>query len=187
MGPSTATKCISLQNRRLQSTLLKRLIPKNYFRVTVVNYTMQYTEYVNESRFPARSTRHDHVGSRAMANSRVLAREQGDQRLVVARTSSASVDTDAIAYGSLYIANSDLVARFKADAPLAEPDPATFYGSGPKGYTDYSALPAKDERPSRAVPRCHASRAAARRNAKSLCCLCRSAPRLRRSRRHRSG
>src|ERR1700722_20947232 len=90
MGPSTATKCISLQNRRLQSTLLKRLIPKNYFRVTVVNYTMQYTEYVNESRFPARSTRHDHVGSRAMANSRVLAREQGDQRLVVARTSSAA-------------------------------------------------------------------------------------------------
>ena len=90
MGPSTATKCISLQNKRLQSTLLKRLIPKNYFRVTVVNYTMQYTEYVNESRFPARSTRHDHVGSRAMANSRVLAREQGDQRLVVARTSSAA-------------------------------------------------------------------------------------------------
>ena len=30
-------------------------------------------------------------------------------------------------------------------------------------------------------------RAAARCNAKSLCCLCRSAPRLRRSRRHRSG
>src|ERR1700722_12493825 len=77
MGPSTATKCISLQNRRLQSTLLKRLIPKNYFRVTVVNYTMQYTEYVNESRFPARSTRHDHVGSTAMANSRVLGRDQG--------------------------------------------------------------------------------------------------------------
>ena len=98
-----------------------------------------------------------------------------------------SGDADAIAYGSLYIANPDLVARFKADAPLAEPDPATFYGSGPKGYTDYSALPAKDERPSRAVPRCHASRAAARRNAKSLCCLCRSVPRLRRSRRHRSG
>ena len=55
-----------------------------------------------------------------------------------------SGDADAIAYISLYIANSDLVARFKADAPLAKPDPATFYGSGPKG-TDDSALPAKDD------------------------------------------
>src|SRR5580700_2616629 len=33
----------------------KRLIPKNYFRVTVVNYTVQYTEYVNGSRFPPRA------------------------------------------------------------------------------------------------------------------------------------
>jgi N-ethylmaleimide reductase len=54
-------------------------------------------------------------------------------------------DADAITYGSLYIANPDLVARFKADAPLMKPDPATFYGSGPKGYTDYPALSAKDK------------------------------------------
>jgi N-ethylmaleimide reductase len=54
-------------------------------------------------------------------------------------------DADAIAYGSLYIANPDLVARFKADAPISEPDPATFYGSGPKGYTDYPALSDKDQ------------------------------------------
>jgi N-ethylmaleimide reductase len=54
-------------------------------------------------------------------------------------------DADAIAYGSLYIANPDLVARFKADAPLMKPDPATFYGSGPRGYTDYPALSAKDK------------------------------------------
>lgn len=51
-----------------------------------------------------------------------------------------SGDADAIAYGSLYIANPDLVARFKADAPLSKPEPSTFYGSGPKGYTDYPAL-----------------------------------------------
>ncbi|HEY1862876.1 MAG TPA: alkene reductase [Roseiarcus sp.] len=52
---------------------------------------------------------------------------------------------DAIAYGALYIANPDLVARFKADAPLNKPDPSTFYGGGSKGYTDYPALPAKDK------------------------------------------
>jgi N-ethylmaleimide reductase len=54
-----------------------------------------------------------------------------------------SGDADAIAYGKLYIANPDLVARFKVDAPLNKPDPSTFYDAGPKGYTDYPALTAK--------------------------------------------
>ena len=40
----------------------KRLIPKNYFRVTVVNYTVQYTEYVNGSRFPPRAGRRPSAG-----------------------------------------------------------------------------------------------------------------------------
>ena len=53
-------------------------------------------------------------------------------------------DADAIAYGSLYIANPDPVARFESDAPLSKPDPSTFYGAGPKGYTAYPALSAKD-------------------------------------------
>ncbi len=55
-----------------------------------------------------------------------------------------SGDADAIAYGKLYIANPDLVARFKVDAPLNKPDPATFYSAGPKGYTDYPALVSKE-------------------------------------------
>jgi N-ethylmaleimide reductase len=53
-------------------------------------------------------------------------------------------DANAIAYGSLYIANPDLVARFESDAPLSKPDPSTFYGAGPKSFTDYPALSAKD-------------------------------------------
>ncbi len=47
---------------------------------------------------------------------------------------------DAVAFGQLFIANPDLPARFKLDAPLNTPDPATFYAQGPKGYTDYPAL-----------------------------------------------
>jgi N-ethylmaleimide reductase len=47
---------------------------------------------------------------------------------------------DLIAFGRLYIANPDLVARFKANAPLNEADPKTFYGGGSKGYTDYPFL-----------------------------------------------
>jgi N-ethylmaleimide reductase len=53
----------------------------------------------------------------------------------------ASREVDAVAFGTLYIANPDLVARFEADAGFNNPDPSTFYGVGPKGYTDYPALP----------------------------------------------
>ena len=51
-----------------------------------------------------------------------------------------SGEVDAVAYGALYIANPDLVARFKTDADLNRPDPSKFYGSGPEGYTDYPRL-----------------------------------------------
>jgi N-ethylmaleimide reductase len=51
-----------------------------------------------------------------------------------------SAEVDAVAFGTPYIANPDLVARFEADAHLNKPDPSTFYGIGPKGYTDYPAL-----------------------------------------------
>jgi 2,4-dienoyl-CoA reductase-like NADH-dependent reductase (Old Yellow Enzyme family) len=47
---------------------------------------------------------------------------------------------DAVAFGKLIIANPDLVARFKAGAPLNEWDMDTFYSGGAKGYTDYPAL-----------------------------------------------
>jgi N-ethylmaleimide reductase len=46
----------------------------------------------------------------------------------------------AIVYGRPYIANPDLVARFKQNAPLNTPDPKTFYGGGDHGYTDYPSL-----------------------------------------------
>ena len=44
---------------------------------------------------------------------------------------------DLVAFGRPYIANPDLVERFKANAPLAEVDWDTVYGSGPRGYSDY--------------------------------------------------
>jgi N-ethylmaleimide reductase len=47
---------------------------------------------------------------------------------------------DLVAFGKLFIANPDLVERLRRNAPLNKPDPATFYGGGAKGYTDYQAL-----------------------------------------------
>ena len=52
---------------------------------------------------------------------------------------------DAVAFGKLYIANPDLVERFKTDATLNVPDANTFYGdSGAIGYTDYPFLDSEE-------------------------------------------
>ncbi len=53
-------------------------------------------------------------------------------------------EADLIAFGKLFLANPDLVERFKRGAPLNAPDKATFYGGGAKGYTDYPTLEAAD-------------------------------------------
>ncbi|KMK66565.1 alkene reductase [Puniceibacterium sp. IMCC21224] len=47
---------------------------------------------------------------------------------------------DLVAFGVPFIANPDLVARLKLDAPLNQADSSTFYGGGAKGYTDYPTL-----------------------------------------------
>ncbi len=49
-------------------------------------------------------------------------------------------EADMVCYGKLFLANPDLPERFKQKAPLNPPDPATFYGGGEKGYTDYPKL-----------------------------------------------
>ena len=52
----------------------------------------------------------------------------------------AKGSADAVAFGVPFIANPDLPARLKQDAPLNEPHPETFYAKGPVGYIDYPAL-----------------------------------------------
>lgn len=49
---------------------------------------------------------------------------------------------DAVAFGTSFLANPDLPARFKARAELNQPNQATFYSPGPAGYNDYPTLAA---------------------------------------------
>ncbi|MDQ0604527.1 N-ethylmaleimide reductase [Streptomyces canus] len=49
---------------------------------------------------------------------------------------------DVVTVGVMAIANPDLAERVRTGAPLNDPDPATFYGGGEAGYTDYAALSA---------------------------------------------
>ncbi|MBS0232861.1 MAG: alkene reductase [Proteobacteria bacterium] len=58
-------------------------------------------------------------------------------------TAEAAIDAgtvDAVAFGKTFIANPDLPKRFKLDAPLNTPEPASFYGGDERGYIDYPAL-----------------------------------------------
>jgi N-ethylmaleimide reductase len=60
--------------------------------------------------------------------------------LALANKVLAANEADLIAFGKPFISNPDLVERLKRGAPLNEPDKATFYGGGAKGYTDYPVL-----------------------------------------------
>jgi N-ethylmaleimide reductase len=44
---------------------------------------------------------------------------------------------DLVSFGRPFVANPDLVTRLKTKAPLAAPDPSTFYTPGERGYVDY--------------------------------------------------
>jgi len=57
-----------------------------------------------------------------------------------AQAAIAGGAADMVSFGQLFIANPDLVQRFKTDAGLNTPDQDTFYGGDEKGYTDYPAL-----------------------------------------------
>lgn len=57
-----------------------------------------------------------------------------------AETAIAEGHADLVSFGVAFLANPDLVARFRAGAPLNPPDRASFYGGTERGYTDYPTL-----------------------------------------------
>jgi N-ethylmaleimide reductase len=61
--------------------------------------------------------------------------DQGKAEAVLARG-----DADLVSFARLFLANPDLPTRFARGAALNAADPATFYGGGEKGYTDYPFL-----------------------------------------------
>ncbi|AVF76225.1 alkene reductase [Vibrio alginolyticus] len=57
-----------------------------------------------------------------------------------AATAIAENKVDVVAFGVPFIANPDLVERFKKNAPLNEAKPEHFYLGGAEGYTDYPVM-----------------------------------------------
>lgn len=64
----------------------------------------------------------------------------GGYNLQLANQAIMNNEADAFAFGVPFLANPDLVMRFRNNAPLNAPDFNTFYTPGPKEYTDYPAI-----------------------------------------------
>ncbi len=81
-----------------------------------------------------------------------LAREAFDGGLIANdgfdfETAEMAIDSgvaDAVSFARHFIANPDLVERFRAGAPLATFDRKTLYTPGPAGYVDYPPLRLED-------------------------------------------
>jgi len=68
----------------------------------------------------------------------ILNRPGRSREQIGADVASGLVDMEA--YGSMTLANPDFALRVSENAPLNEPDKATFFGGGAQGYTDYPTL-----------------------------------------------
>lgn len=58
-----------------------------------------------------------------------------------ARAMLEAGDADLVSFGAPYIANPDLVERFRHGLALAAADEQTYYQGGARGYTDYARAP----------------------------------------------
>jgi len=89
--------------------------------------------YLHVIRFPGRvdnlALAHRFLAGRLVANESYTRDE--------AHSAVARGAVDAVSFGRPYIANPDLVARFRDGLPLADFDPATLYTPGSAGYSDY--------------------------------------------------
>ncbi|MFF1529516.1 alkene reductase [Cellulomonas sp. NPDC058312] len=75
-------------------------------------------------------------GGPLMANTGFSAMTTREEALQLVADGTA----DVVAVGRAAIANPDLVERWAGQHPENEPNPATFYGAGATGYTDYPFL-----------------------------------------------
>lgn len=57
--------------------------------------------------------------------------------LARAQTAIRRGAVDLVAFGVPFLANPDLVRRYRENLPLNAADPSTFYGGSQAGYTDY--------------------------------------------------
>ncbi len=115
------------------SHVLKELAPMNLAYAHITEVTAQDIAHGATAGVGPRELRASYPGNIVTAGG--FTQESGNQAL-------AEGWADAIAFGTSFLANPDLPARFTQNAALNTPDEATFYASGTTGYTDYPSLAA---------------------------------------------
>jgi len=90
--------------------------------------------YLHAIRFPAGRVDNIALGQQYFQD-RLIGNESYD--FVEASAAVADGTLTAVSFGRPFIANPDLVHRWRENLPLAEFDLATLYTPGEKGYTDY--------------------------------------------------
>ena len=109
----------------------------NYVVTELNQFNLAYL-HVIEGDVGGQSQAFDFVALRKLFKNAYMANLGYDK--VRGNAAIASGHADVIAYGVPFIANPDLVERYRTDAPLNEANPALFYGGDEKGYTDYPFL-----------------------------------------------
>lgn len=80
----------------------------------------------------------DYAALRSRFKQTYLANNGYDLKLATAHLNADKADL--VAFGRPFISNPDLVERLKTGAALAQLNPATLYGGGAAGYTDYPTI-----------------------------------------------
>mgnify|MGYP003630375277 CR=1 FL=1 len=93
--------------------------------------------YLHTMRFPAGKVDNIALGQRFFGD-RLIVNHGYD--LAQGNAIIASGAASAVSFGRPYVANPDLVERFRTGAPLAQYDPDTLYAGGAQGYSDYPAM-----------------------------------------------
>lgn len=94
--------------------------------------------YLNVSYFDSRRTRHHAMFRSRFSGTLTFG---GDLTRASAEALVDNGEVAAVLFGRPFIANPDLVERFRQNAPLNTPDRATFYHTpGPQGYIDYPTI-----------------------------------------------
>ncbi len=88
------------------------------------------------------SARADVVARRAFRGPLILNGGYGRDSAAAALSAGRG---DAVSFGAAFLANPDLVERYRAGRELNVPDEATYYGGDARGYADYPFLDGRVE------------------------------------------
>jgi len=127
-----------------------RLTPENSFNSMSDSNSQAHFEYfveqlsarnlayvhVLEGDMMSKASQVDYSALRAKFSGTYIANNGYD--LEKAQTAIANGNASMVAFGIPFLANPDLVDRYRENLPLNEADSTTFYGGNEVGYTDYT-------------------------------------------------